>query len=166
MRKSQSISEKSTASKEGMLLGGFFEDAFFQFLLAFNTVPRPGNGLQPFRVDFAAARNALAEITLADAGQGGFNPLQQAAVGIALVEKEFLVIGTRRLVPDVLRRILVSAPPVLLSARNHTPQLLLPRFQTLLKYFKLLLIHLLFQTATRTAACAGRKLNRNDMRLK
>jgi hypothetical protein len=128
---------------------GLFQDALFQLLLAFDAMAGPGNGFQALRVYFFSARNALAEIALANAGKSALDHLEQLPVGVALMEQKLFVVGARGLIGDVLRHIFVRAAAILLIASHGAAQLLLPGFEPLSKCVQLLLVHLGFQTETR-----------------
>ena len=117
------------------LAGGFFQDSLLELFLALDTVAGPGNRLKPLGIDVLAAGDALAEGTFPDPGERALNHLQQLAVGIALVEQELFVVRAGSFVGDILRHILVRCSAVLLCARDHAAQLLLPGLQTLLESF-------------------------------
>jgi hypothetical protein len=76
IRKIQSISGKSRASKTEKLPGSFFQYPLLELFLALNAVARPRNGFQTLSVDLAAARYALAEIAFPESSQRGFDHLQ------------------------------------------------------------------------------------------
>src|SRR3954462_11159964 len=57
------------------------------------------------------------------------------------MEEEFLCIRVGGLVGDVLRVLAIGGATILLGARNHLAQLLLPLFEPLFETLQLLLIH-------------------------
>ena len=113
------------------LLGGLFEHSLLQFFLALDAVPSPGDRFQALGINLLATRDALAEGALPNSIQRAFHHLQGLALVVALVKQEFLVIGTGGAIRDILCRIFVGAPPVLLGAGDVSAQLLLPGFQLL-----------------------------------
>src|SRR5690349_23704292 len=104
-------------------------------------MPRPGHRLQALGVYFLAAGDALPKVTLANAIMRPLDHLQELTVIVALVEEKFLGIGARGAVGDILCRILIYGPPVLLRARDHAPQVMLTAFQPLPEIVQLLLFH-------------------------
>jgi hypothetical protein len=145
----ESPEETEQSRRDGLGFGvfaalavGFFELAFFELLLALDAMARPRHGLEALGVDFFAAGDALAKTALADAGQGIFDHLQKRAVVVALGEQKFLGVRTGGAIGDIGRGgVLVRSAAILLRTRNSAAEIVLPRFQSLLKVFDLLLIH-------------------------
>jgi hypothetical protein len=50
------------------LPAGFFQDSFFELLLALDAVMRPWDSFEALGIDFFTAGDALAEIAFANAG--------------------------------------------------------------------------------------------------
>src|ERR1700730_315831 len=98
----------------GRLLRGLFEYALFQLFLALNAVARPRHRVQPLGIDFLLTGNALAERTLAHPFQSLLHLRQQLPFVVALVEEKFLGIGTRGLVGNILRGVLIGIASALL----------------------------------------------------
>ena len=120
---------------------GLFQPSLLQFLLALNAVPRPRHRFQALGIDVLAAGDALAEGAFANARQSPVYHLQELPVVVALMEEEFLGIGARGTIGDVLRRVLIRRAPVLLCTGDHAAQLLLPRLQSFLELIQSLLFH-------------------------
>ena len=90
------------------------EQALFLFLLALDAVARPRNSFEPLDLHFFLACHAMPVTAFLDAPDGLFHELQDATIVIALVEEEFLGVGIRRLVSDVLSDFLINVPAVML----------------------------------------------------
>src|SRR5215469_9683882 len=120
----------------------FFEQALLQLFLALDAVAGPGDRFEALGVDLFAAVNTLAEAAFANARQGSIDHHEQLTVVVALAEQKFFVVGTGGAVRDVgCGGVLVCSAAVDLVAVHGAAQFLLPRFQTLLEGFQLLLIH-------------------------
>src|SRR5271155_648689 len=112
-----------------------FQQTLLQLFLAFNAMARPRHSLKPLGVDFLAAVDALAEAALANTRERPLHHLQQLPFVVALAEEELFSVGTGGPVGDVRRRIFVGGTAVSLRALNRPAQILLPRFEPLLKRF-------------------------------
>ena len=93
----------------GLLRG--FEQALFGFFLAFDAVPRPGDGFQSLGVDFFAAGNAFSEAAFANARKRAFDHVEQLPVVVALAEEKLLGVGTGGAIGDILRGSSSAARP-------------------------------------------------------
>src|SRR5437867_9819124 len=118
-----------------------FQNPLLQLFLTLNAVPRPGHGFQPFGINLFPAGDAFPEIAFANSSQRAFDHLQQLPVVITLVEKKFLGVGTGGAVRNVLRGVFICGATVLLRARHHAAQVLLPHFQSLSEILQLLFVH-------------------------
>jgi len=108
---------------------------------AADAVSGPWHGFQSLGVDLVATGDALSETALAHARKRSVDHLQKLPVVVALMEQEFFSVRTRSFVRDILCRVFVHRAPILLDARNHAAQFLLPRFQLFAKVLQLLLVH-------------------------
>src|ERR1039458_8288391 len=102
---------------------------------------RPGNGFQALGIDLRLAGNTLAKSAFPNAVQRRAHHLQELALGVALVEQEFLVVGISGAVGDVLGRFHIGLTAVLRGPSHSLPQLALAVLQSFLENFQLLLIH-------------------------
>src|SRR5215475_952866 len=118
------------------LLRRFFQQALLEFFLALDAMARPRHRLQTLGVDLLATVDALTEAAFADTRKGVFHHLQKLALVVALMEQEFLVVRIRRLVGDVLRRIVIRRAAVLFGSRHRPPQVLQSRLQPFFEAFQ------------------------------
>src|SRR5215470_9219902 len=84
------------------------------------------------------------------------------------MKKKFFVVGACGAVRDIQRRVFVYSPAVLLRARHHAPQVLLPGLKSFPEILKLLFIHT--NNLAATPARSSNLLvevgpNKNDKRL-
>ena len=140
--------------------------ALLYFFLAFDAIAGPRHGFQTLGVDFLATRDAFPESAFMDARQRIFHHLEQLPVIIALMKQKFLVVGTGCAVGNVLRGFFVHGAPVLFRARDHTPQVLLPRFQSFPESFQFLLFHKNFTSLVLSKDFPALWPNEDDMREK
>jgi hypothetical protein len=128
-------------AREQVLVERFLELPFLLLLLALDAIARPGYGFQSPGVDLTSAAHALSKGTFPNALQCRLDHLQELALVVALRKKEFLGIGARGPVGDILRRILVGNPAIFLGPADRLAQGLLTFFQPFLEIVQLLLVH-------------------------
>ncbi len=105
-----------------------FEQAFFGFFLALDAVPRPWHSFQALGINLFAAGNAFSETTFTNARQGSFDHVEQLAIVVALAEEKFFGVRAGGTIGDILRGLFIGCATVLLVARHHVAQFLLPHF--------------------------------------
>jgi len=141
-RKRNSANCKLVSCAEDLNLArGLFQNSLFQLLLAFDAVPGPRHGFQPLGIDFFAAGDALPKTALAEPLQCSLHHLQQLPVIVALMKEKFFGVRAGSTVGDILGRILIYGPTILLSTGHRAAQVQLPRFQSLLEIVQFLFVH-------------------------
>jgi hypothetical protein len=124
---------------EGLVRG--FEQTLLGFFLALDAVPRPRHSFQALGVNLFAAGNAFAKAAFPNSRQRSFDHVEKLPIVVALAEEKFLRVRAGCSIGNVLRGFFIGCAAVLLIARHHVPQFLLPHFQPFLKGFEFLFIH-------------------------
>ena len=106
-----------------------FQQPLLGLFLALDAMPGPGHGFEALGVNLFSAGRALSKAAFADPRQSPIDHIEQLSVVVALAEEEFLVVGTRGAIGNILRSLFVGGAPILLVPNYHMAQFIAPGFQ-------------------------------------